>query len=193
MASSCQWRSSRSLPEPAMMDATRTLCGYAFLIRSMRGIHQSNVLSEMSSQFHDECSAVPGRFCMDRCDDSGVARRNLVFGPATLTTGCRPIVLVTTPPHPASKARMMLPSDSVGGADESRNGLSNERPVNTTPGRAVMVPSWVSSRAQLYPIPYNVAPFTGEPDGCRQGRTYATHDSRRPGTVRRAHYGSRRA
>ena len=29
-------------------------------------------------------------------------------GPATLTTGCRPMVLVTTPPQPASKARMML-------------------------------------------------------------------------------------
>ena len=47
-------------------------------------------------------------------------RRNFVFAPATLTTGCRPIVLVTTPPQPASNARMMLLSDSVGGADESR-------------------------------------------------------------------------
>src|SRR6185436_17195771 len=55
-----------------------------------------------------------------------------VFGPATLVTGWRPMVLVTTPPHPASKARMMLLSDSVGGADDSRNGLVNFRPVNVT-------------------------------------------------------------
>ena len=58
-------------------------------------------------------------------------RRNLVLGPATLTTGWRPIVLVTTPPQPASKARMMLLSDSVGGADASRNGFSKRMPVNT--------------------------------------------------------------
>ena len=51
---------------------------------------------------------------------------------ATLTTGCRPIVLVTTPPQPASKARMMLLSDSVGGADDSRNGFSNRSPVKVT-------------------------------------------------------------
>src|SRR2546422_11099921 len=121
-----------------MIDAIRTLCGYAFLMRSIRGTHQSNVLSEMSSQFHEEWRAVPGRFCMDRGGDSGAARRNLVFGPATLTTGCRPMVLVTTPPHPASNARMMLVSDSVGGADESRNGVSKEMPVKTTPSRAVM-------------------------------------------------------
>ena len=94
----------------------------------MRGTHQSSVLSEISSQFHDECSAVPGRFCIDRCGESGVARRNLVLGPATLTTGCRPIVLVTTPPQPASNARMMLLSDSVGGADASRNGFSKLQP-----------------------------------------------------------------
>ena len=84
----------------------------------------------MSSQFHDECSAVPARFCIDRCGESGVARRNFVFGPATLATGCRPIVFVTTPPQPASNARMMLLSDSVGGADASRNGFSNRKPVN---------------------------------------------------------------
>src|SRR5262245_7652269 len=93
----------------------------------------------MSSQFQDECSAVPGRFCIDRCGESGVARMNFVFGPATLTTGCRPIVLVTTPPHPASKARMMFESDSVGGAEASRNGLSNRSPVNVTPSRAAIV------------------------------------------------------
>src|SRR5687767_1614827 len=42
------------------------------------------------------------------------------------------MVFVTTPPHPASKARMMLLSDSVGGADESMNGFSNFIPVNFT-------------------------------------------------------------
>src|SRR6188508_569682 len=103
-----------------MIDATRMRDGWALLIRLMRGTHQSSGLSEISSQFHDECSAVPGRFCIDKCPDSGVARRNFVFGPATFTTGCRPIVLVTTPPHPASNARMILVSDSVGGAEASR-------------------------------------------------------------------------
>src|SRR5215468_53355 len=115
-----------------MIDATSIFVGWAFLIRDRRGIHQSSVLSEMSSQFHDEWSAVPGRFCIDRYGESGVARRNLVFGPATLTTGCSPIVFVTTPPHPASNARMMFVSDSVGGADASRNGFSNRNPVKVT-------------------------------------------------------------
>src|SRR5471032_919153 len=63
---------------------------------------------------------------------------NFVLGPATLTTGCRPIVFVTTPAHPASNARMMLVSDSVGGADDSRNGLSNVMPVKTTDKRELM-------------------------------------------------------
>ena len=54
---------------------------------------------------------------------------NFAFAPRTLTTGCNPIVFVTTPPHPASNARMMLLSDSVGGAEESRNGFSNLIPV----------------------------------------------------------------
>src|SRR6185503_19935575 len=130
-----------------MIDATRIRDGCAFLIRLMRGPHQSSVLSEISSQFHEECSAVPGRFCIDRCGESGVARRNFVFGPATFTTGCRPMVFVTTPPHPASNARMMLLSDSVGGADASRNGFSNRRPVNVTPRCAAMVIS--SGKSQL--------------------------------------------
>ena len=64
-----------------MIDATRMRSGCAFLMRAMRGTHQSSGLSEMSSQFHDECSAVPGRFCIDSCGESGVARRNFVFGP----------------------------------------------------------------------------------------------------------------
>ena len=121
-----------------MIDATRMRSGCAFLIRSMRGTHQSSGLSEMSSQFHDEWSAVSGRFCIDSAAVEASARRNLVFGPATLATGWRPMVLVTTPPHPASKARMMLVSDSVGGADESRNGLANFRPVKVTPSLGFM-------------------------------------------------------
>src|SRR3954452_16495625 len=100
-------------------------------MRPRRGTHQSSVLSEMSSQFHDEWSAAPGRFFIDSRGESASARRNLVFGPMTLTTGCRPIVFVTTPPQPASKARRIFDSDSVGGADASMNGLSNLRPVNT--------------------------------------------------------------
>ena len=38
-------------------------------MREIRGTHQSSGLSEMSSQFHDECSAVPGRFCIDKWPD----------------------------------------------------------------------------------------------------------------------------
>src|ERR1041384_1795764 len=96
----------------------------------MRGTHQSSGLSEMSSQFHDEWSTAPPRFCIDSRAESTLARTNFVFGPSTLTTGCRPMVLVATPPQPASNARMMLLSDSVGGADDSRNGFSKPRPVN---------------------------------------------------------------
>src|SRR5688500_17352556 len=107
-----------------MIDAIRIRSGYAFLIFAIFGIHQSIGLSEISSQFHDECSAVSACFRIDSLPSS-VERRNFVFGPSTLTTGCRPIVLVTTPPHPASKARMMLLSDSVGGADDRRNGFAN--------------------------------------------------------------------
>src|SRR5438477_10636022 len=42
------------------------------------------------------------------------------------------MVLVTTPAQPASKARRMLLSDSVGGAEERRNGFSKRIPVKTT-------------------------------------------------------------
>src|SRR2546423_13785136 len=122
-----------------MIDATSTCLGYAFLMREIRGTHQSSVLSEMSSQFHDEWSTAPERFCIDSRPESAFARRNFVFGPSTLTTGCRPIVLVTTPPQPASNARMMLLSDSVGGADDSRNGFSKRRPVNVVASSAAMV------------------------------------------------------
>ena len=51
------------------------------------------------------------------------------------------MVLVTTPPHPASKARRMLLSDSVGGAEDSRNGLLNLIPVNVTDRSRLMRPS----------------------------------------------------
>jgi len=97
----------------------------------------------MSSQFHDECSAEPGRFFIDRCGESASARRNFVFGPATFTTGCRPIVLVTTPPQPASNARRMLDSDSVGGADDRRNGFLKRRPVNVVERSAAIVSPWL--------------------------------------------------
>src|SRR5687768_8084428 len=103
------------------------------------GIHQSSGLSEISSQFHDECSAVSGFFCIDSWPSS-VERKNLVLGPATFVTGCRPIVLVTTPPQPPSNARRMLLSDSVGGADDSRNGFSNFIPVNVTDRSTVIRP-----------------------------------------------------
>src|SRR5438445_2181449 len=122
-----------------MMDATSGRSGNAFLTRPSRGTHQSSVLSEMSSQFHDECSAEPGRFFIDRCAESASTRRNFVFGPRTLTTGWSPIVFVTTPPQPASNARTMFDSDSVGGADDSRNGFLNRTPVNVVDKSGAMV------------------------------------------------------
>ena len=48
-----------------MIEAMRTRSGKASLIRRIRGSHQSIVLSEISSQFHDECSAAPGRFFIE--------------------------------------------------------------------------------------------------------------------------------
>ena len=111
------------------------------MIRSRRGIHQSSGLSEMSSQFHDECSTPARPRFIDRMPVSGCVRRNLVLGPFTLTTGCMPIVLVTTPPQPASKARRMLLSDSVGGAEDSRNGFAKRIPVKVTASEAPMSPS----------------------------------------------------
>ena len=133
-----QWSSSRSLPEPAMIEAIRMRSGKAFLIRSRRGIHQSRGLSEMSSQFQDECSTPSRPRFMESTLVALSVRRNLVLGPFTLTTGCMPMVLVTTPPHPASKARRMLLSDSVGGAELSRNGLGKRIPVKGTERSAPM-------------------------------------------------------
>ena len=123
LASVCQAFSSLSLPEPAMIDATSILFGNCCLMRESLPIHQSSGLSEMSSQFHEAMSVVSGRLFMDRRVPLFSARRNFVFGPFTFATGCKPMVFVTTPPHPASKARMMFESDSVGGADASRKGF----------------------------------------------------------------------
>ena len=70
-ASVRQWSSSRSLPDPAMIHATSTLSGTAFLMRARRGSHQSSDLSEMSSQFHEECSAPRAPLFIDRAPVSG--------------------------------------------------------------------------------------------------------------------------
>src|SRR5688500_7552691 len=101
-----------------MIDAITTLVGCASFMRRIRGTHQSSDLSEMSSQFPAPWSAEPVRFFIDTLLSSGVVRKNFVRAPWTLTTGCRPIVFTTTPPQPASNARRMLVSDSVGGAEE---------------------------------------------------------------------------
>src|SRR5688572_1078384 len=103
----------------------------------MRGSHQSMAFSEISSQFHDATSVVSLRRFIERRVALLSARRNFVFGPFTLTTGCMPMVLQTTPPQPASKARMMFESDSVGGADARRNGFSKRRPVNVVDKSAI--------------------------------------------------------
>src|SRR5438445_12639418 len=103
-----------------MIEATSARSGNACLMRASRGTHQSSVLSEISSQFHDECNAAPGRLFLDRCGESASARGNLVYGPVTLTTACSPIVFLTTPPQPASKARRIFDSASVGGVGDGR-------------------------------------------------------------------------
>src|SRR4029453_1051625 len=95
----------------------------------------------MSSQFHDECRTPSRPRFIDRMPVSGCVRVNLVLGPLTLTTGCRPIVLVTTPPQPASNARRMLLSDSVGGAEDNRNGLAKRIPVKVTHRSTAIIPS----------------------------------------------------
>ena len=46
--------------------------------------------------------------------------------------------MVTTPPHPDSNARRMFDSDSVGGADDSRNGFLKRTPVNVVVRSAAM-------------------------------------------------------
>ena len=64
-----------------MIDATSTRFGKASLIRRMRGAHQSSGLSEISSQFHDECSAAPGRFFIETDASSGDVRWNFALAP----------------------------------------------------------------------------------------------------------------
>ena len=98
----CQASSSLSLPEPAMIEATSTRLGQARLMFSSFGSHQSMGLSEISSQFQDAMSVVSGRLAIETREPSWSIRRNFVLGPGTLTTGWSPIVLVTTPPQPAS-------------------------------------------------------------------------------------------
>jgi hypothetical protein len=115
-----------------MIDAISIFVGCASLIRRSRGTHQSRPLSEINSQFHDECSAAPGCFFIETALVSTAVRMNFVRAPYTLTTGCSPIVFATTPPHPASNARTMFVSDSVGGAEERRNGFSKRSPVKRT-------------------------------------------------------------
>src|SRR5436190_7238730 len=66
-------------------------------------------------------------------------------------TGCMPMVLTTTPPQPASKARMMFESDSVGGADASRNGFSNSMPVKRVDSVLFMMPPG-SRHHSLFPV-----------------------------------------
>src|SRR3954451_4744184 len=73
---------------------------------------------------------------------------NLALAPTTLVTGWSPMVLVTTPPHPASKARRMLLSDSVGGAEDSRKGFWKSIPVKLT---ARLVDMWCSLRHPVHP------------------------------------------
>jgi hypothetical protein len=123
-----------------MIDATSMRSGNCFLMRASLPIHQSSGLSEISSQFHDAISVVSGRRFIERRVPLFSARRNFVFGPFTLFTGCRPMVFVTTPPQPASNARMMFASDSVGGADARRNGLTKSSPVNFVVRSAMAMP-----------------------------------------------------
>src|SRR4051794_32146420 len=151
VVSACQLRSSLSLPEPAMIEAMRIRSGKAFLIFSRRGIHQSMVLSEISSQFHEAMSVVSGRLFIERRAAPLSARRNFVFGPFTFTTGCSPMVFVTTPPHPASKARRMFESDSVGGAEARRNGFGKRIPVNVVDRSAMKPPDFGSGDYRLAP------------------------------------------
>src|SRR6186713_2964910 len=79
---------------------------------------------------------------------------NFAFAPTTLTTGCSPIVFVTTPPHPASNARRMLLSDSVGGAEESRNGFSKWIPVKVVERSAMVTPDRASSSLDAVDSPF---------------------------------------
>src|SRR5437762_2045225 len=136
-----------------MMEATSILFGYNFLMFESLPIHQSSGLSEISSQFHEAISVESFRFAIESRVPLLSARRNFVFGPFTLTTGCNPMVLETTPPHPASNARMMLASDSVGGADASMKGFSKRMPVK------------IVDRSAMAPLLFGNGECTSEPVG----------------------------
>src|SRR5579872_6481606 len=92
---------------------------------------------------------------------------NFVLGPRTLTTGCSPIVLVTTPAQPASNARMIFVSDSVGGAEDNRNGFSSVRPVKTADRRELMTCLQ----------PYNDC-FSLKRKGAPHGQSFCRHGNR---------------
>src|SRR6185436_471395 len=91
---------------------------------------------------------------------------NFALAPTTLATGWSPIVFVTTPAHPASKARRMLLSDSVGGAEASRNGFPNSMPVKWTDRLADMADDLIHGRSD------------GRTVGRSDGRTVGRSDGR---------------
>ena len=139
-----------------MIEATRMRSGCACLIRAIRAATSPAACRRSAPS--SRRSAAP---CPAASASRGAGRRprragTWSSGPRTLTTGCRPIVLVTTPPQPASKARMMLLSDSVGGADDSRNGFSNRSPVKVTasglPMASTIIPPSASLRCSPCPI-----------------------------------------
>ena len=55
----------------AILDRINTLSFNSSLMREMRGTHQSRVLSEMSSQFHEDCRTPPRPLFMERLAPSG--------------------------------------------------------------------------------------------------------------------------
>src|SRR6185437_3077462 len=121
------------------------------------------------SQFQEECSAAPGRFFMETYASSGDVRMNLALAPTTLTTGWSPIVLVTTPAHPASNARRMLLSDSVGGAEESRKGFAKSSPVKLT-DRVTDMADCLHSRRPIHPVRHS----TLRPTSSKAGNSCAS-------------------
>src|SRR6516165_3459543 len=96
-------------------------------------------------------------------------------------TGCMPIVLTTTPPQPASNARRMFESDSVGGADASRKGFSKSMPVNRVARVALMTPTgYAVWRADPLVLPCaHGAHGTRRTDSSESRRFARRHDRRR--------------
>src|SRR5678815_393386 len=112
---------------------------------------------------------------------------NFAFAPRTFTTGCRPIVLVTTPAHPASNARMMLLSDSVGGADDNRKGFRKRSPVNVTDRSAGIRPHFRGNADYT-----GGAPDSFRTHGCAAFRTPVSSVRRPVGGSRAPRYGTGR-